>query len=92
MMDILKRIKEFYGDWSEPELLHDCLQDAADEIESLRQQLAKCSLQATPEPAVEPLIEALREIADETYDSWTNGAKAGRLAKDAIAAYDALEK
>ena len=33
---------------------------------------------------IERLREALREIADETYDSWTNGAKAQRIAKSAL--------
>ena len=31
------------------------------------------------------LLEALKEIASETYDEWTNGAKAQRIAKAAIA-------
>jgi hypothetical protein len=32
----------------------------------------------------ERLREALREIADETYDTWTNGAKAQRIAESAL--------
>ena len=32
----------------------------------------------------ERLREALREIAAETYDSWTNGAKAQRIAESAL--------
>ena len=31
------------------------------------------------------LLEALKEIASETYDEWTNGAKAQRIAQAAIA-------
>jgi len=30
------------------------------------------------------LREALHQIANETYDSWSNGAKAGQLAKEAL--------
>lgn len=40
-MDIVKKIRRFKGDWSEPELINDAAQYAADEIESLRQQLAE---------------------------------------------------
>jgi hypothetical protein len=31
------------------------------------------------------LIKALKEIANETYDEWTNGARAQRIAQAAIA-------
>ena len=31
------------------------------------------------------MLEALKEIASETYDEWTNGAKAQRIAAAAIA-------
>jgi hypothetical protein len=31
------------------------------------------------------LVEALKEIANETYDEWTNGAKAQRIAEAALA-------
>jgi len=31
------------------------------------------------------LLEALKEIANETYDAWTNGARAQRIAQAAIA-------
>jgi hypothetical protein len=33
---------------------------------------------------IERLRGALREIADETYDSWTNGANAQRIAEWAL--------
>ena len=33
---------------------------------------------------IERLRDALREIADETYDVWTNGAKAQRIAESAL--------
>ena len=35
--------------------------------------------------AAPELLEALKEIASETYDEWTNGAKAQRIAEAAIA-------
>ena len=35
---------------------------------------------------VRMLREALDDIATETYDSWTNGAKAGKIARAALAA------
>ena len=35
---------------------------------------------------VRVLREALDDIATETYDSWTNGAKAGKIARAALAA------
>ena len=31
------------------------------------------------------LLEALQKIAGNTYDEWTNGAEAGRIARAAIA-------
>lgn len=31
------------------------------------------------------LVEALEEIASETYDEWTNGARAQRIAEAALA-------
>ena len=42
---------------------------------------------APPKPCVNRgLMEALKQIADETYDEWTNGAKAQRIAEAAIKA------
>ena len=34
--------------------------------------------------AMKLALEAFKEIADETYDSWTNGAKAQRIAQAMI--------
>ena len=34
--------------------------------------------------ANQELVEALKEIARETYDEWTNGAKAQRIAQAAL--------
>ena len=35
--------------------------------------------------AAPELLEALQKIAGNTYDEWTNGAEAGRIARAAIA-------
>jgi hypothetical protein len=51
---------------------HATLYDACQEILRLEQVNAE-------------LLEALKEIASETYDEWTNGAKAQRIAEAAIA-------
>ena len=37
---------------------------------------------------IEELVEALEEIASETYDEWTNGAKAQRIAEAALSKMD----
>lgn len=34
------------------------------------------------------LVAALRSIADMTYDEWTNGAEAGRIAREALRIVD----
>jgi hypothetical protein len=47
-------------------------------------------LYETP-PSVEVLLEALRKIADMTYDHWSNGAKAGQIAADALSSYKPTE-
>jgi len=39
---------------------------------------------STNEEAMKLALEAFKEIADETYDSWTNGAKAQRIAQAMI--------
>ena len=39
------------------------------------------------ETNVSALVEALEQIAGETYDAWTNGAQAGRIATAALTSY-----
>ena len=56
---------------AEAEVLRDCGWERAGDADALRREN-------------ERLREALREIADETYDSWTNGAKAQRIAESVL--------
>lgn len=38
------------------------------------------------------LVKALEDIAAMTYDSWTNGARAGDIAHQALAAYNSAQR
>lgn len=40
-MDIVEEAKQFYGDWSEPELVVDCLRDAIYDAVRIRAELDK---------------------------------------------------
>jgi hypothetical protein len=84
MMDIVDEAKDlivFVEKNGFPANTNYVLEKLVKEIESLRQQLAK--------PAVEPLLIALREIA--VYEQDTNLLWWQKKAREAIAAYDALQ-
>ena len=68
--------------------------EAFDELEkSLQRKVATGVTDGSKKDAALRLArEAFKEIADETYDSWTNGAKAQRIAQAMIPKLDeALE-
>ena len=42
--------------------------------------------------AKDALVDALEQITSMTYDKWTNGAVASRIAEEALAAYRAAQE
>ena len=54
----------------------------------------KAALRAQPvsDDAKDALVDALEQITRMTYDEWTNGAAASRIAEEALATYRAAQE